>query len=153
MTAHILFVEDDVNDRDLTLAALGEVRLGNRIVWTRDGVEALDYLKCRGSFADRSTGNPVLVLLDLKLPKVDGIEVLRAIRTDPALRLIPVVVQTSSNINTDLKACYELGVNAYVVKPVDFDQFFTAVKQLGLFWLLVNKAPPLIETPDPPATP
>lgn len=139
---HILFVEDDENDRDLTLAALGEVRLRNNIVWSRDGADALDYLHCRGQYAGRTTGHPVLVLLDLKLPKVDGIEVLRAIRTDPGMRLIPVVVQTSSSVGRDLRACYELGVNAYVVKPVDFDQFFNAVKQLGLFWLLINEAPP-----------
>jgi CheY-like chemotaxis protein len=139
---HILFVEDDENDRELTLAALGELRLSNPIMTARDGAEALDYLRCRGPYAGRDNGNPVLVLLDLKLPKVDGIEVLRAIRSDPLLRLIPVVMQTSSNEEQDLKACYELGVNAYVVKPVDFDKFFLAVKQLGLFWLLLNEAPP-----------
>jgi CheY-like chemotaxis protein len=145
---HILFVEDDEYDRDLTLAALGEVRLRNKIVWIRDGADALDYLQCAGQYRTRTTGNPVLVLLDLKLPKVDGVEVLRAIRTSPALKLIPVVVQTSSNVSRDLKICYELGANAYVVKPVDFDQFFNAVKQLGLFWLLVNEAPPTPESTD-----
>jgi CheY-like chemotaxis protein len=146
MTAHILFVEDDENDRDLTMAALSEVRLQNQIVWARDGADALDYLRCRGQYRGRTTGNPVLVLLVLKLPKIDGIEVLRAIRTDPQLKLLPVVVQTSSNVEADLRACYELGVNAYVVKPVDFDQFFNAVKQLGLFWLVVNEPPPPIDS-------
>ncbi len=144
---HILFVEDDENDRELTLEALAEVQITNGIVAVRNGAEALDYLKCRGSFVGRDTGNPVLVLLDLKLPKLDGIEVLRAIRADAVLKLIPVVVQTSSNEERDLAACYELGVNAYVVKPVDFDKFFTAVKQLGLFWLLVNEPPPPPQVP------
>ncbi len=139
---HILFVDDDENDRELTLASLEEVRIRNEIAVARDGAEALDYLYCRGAYQERRSGNPMLVLLDLKLPKVSGIEVLRTIRGDPQLRLIPVVVQTSSNVERDLVTCYELGVNAYVVKPVDFGQFVNAVKQLGLFWLLLNEPPP-----------
>jgi CheY-like chemotaxis protein len=139
---HILFVDDDENDRELTLASLEEVRIRNQIDVARDGAEALDYLFCRGAYAGRDTGNPILVLLDLKLPKVSGIEVLRVIRGDTRFRLIPVVVQTSSNVERDLATCYELGVNAYVIKPVDFGQFVNAVKQLGLFWLLLNEPPP-----------
>lgn len=139
---NILFVDDDENDRELTLAALEEIRIRNHIDVARDGAEALDYLYCRGAYEARQTGNPILVLLDLKLPKVSGIEVLRAIRNDERLRLIPVVIQTSSNVGRDLAICYELGVNAYVIKPVDFGQFVNAVKQLGLFWLLLNEPPP-----------
>lgn len=140
ITGHVLFVEDDANDRELTLAALSDVRLRGNIVSVCDGAEALDYLHCRGSYAGRASGDPTLVLLDLKLPKVDGTEVLREIKSMPRLRRIPVVVQTSSR--HDLAECYELGVNAYVVKPVDFGQFVDTVRQLGLFWLLQNEYPP-----------
>ncbi len=128
-------------DAELTLRALQPHQLANRIDLARDGDEALDYLRCRGPFAGREKGNPILVLLDLKMPKVDGIEVLRQIRADPALKLIPVVVLTSSREQQDIVKSYELGINAYIVKPVEFDKFMAAVQQLALFWLLVNEPP------------
>jgi CheY-like chemotaxis protein len=138
----ILLVEDDPNDVDLTLAALGEYNLANEVVVVRDGAEALDFLHAKGSYASRSCGNPAVVLLDLKLPKVDGLEVLREIRTDESLKLIPVVVLTSSREDKDMVASYEFGVNAYVVKPVDFHEFVDAVKELGIFWAVINEPPP-----------
>ena len=138
----ILLVEDDPHDRELTLAALADARLKNEIVAVQDGEQALDFLYRRGGFAKRKTGNPILVMLDLKMPKVDGIEVLRTMRGDPLLKLIPAVVLTSSKEEHDLRRCYELGANAYVVKPVDFEQFIAAVKQLGLFWAVLNEPPP-----------
>ncbi len=138
----ILLVEDDPKDVELTLAALGEHNLANKVDVARDGVEALDYLCRRGSFARRSAGNPVVILLDLKMPRMDGVQVLRQIRTDENLRLIPVVVLTSSHESLDLQECYRLGVNAYVVKPVRFNDFVDAVKQIGLFWALINQPPP-----------
>ncbi len=138
----ILLVEDDPQDIELTLAALGEYNLANEIVVARDGVEALDYLYRRGTFAERPAGNPVVVLLDLKMPKLDGIEVLRQIKTDERLRLIPVVILTSSGESRDLEECYQLGVNAYVVKPVRFVEFVESVKQIGVFWVLTNEPPP-----------
>ncbi len=138
----ILLVEDDPKDIELTLAALSDNNLTNEVAVARDGVEALDYLYCRGSFAQRPPGNPVVILLDLKMPRLDGVEVLRRIREDGQLHLIPVVVLTSSRESLDLKACYRMGVNAYVVKPVRFPEFVETVKQTGLFWALINQAPP-----------
>jgi CheY-like chemotaxis protein len=137
----ILLAEDNPNDVELTLAALGENRVANEIVVARDGVEALDYLYHRGAYAARSGGHPGLVLLDLKMPRIDGLEVLRTIKTDPQLRAIPVVVLTSSRQEQDLLASYDLGVNAYVVKPVDFHEFVDAVKMLGGFWAIVQPPP------------
>jgi CheY-like chemotaxis protein len=138
----ILLAEDNANDLELTLAALQQHRVANEVVVVRDGEEALDYLYRRGSFASRPPGAPALVLLDLKMPKVDGIEVLRQIKGDPQLRTTPVVMLTSSREEVDLVRSYDLGVNAYVVKPVAFDEFMTAVRQLGAFWAVLNEAPP-----------
>jgi CheY-like chemotaxis protein len=139
----ILLAEDSENDIDLTLAALASNHVANEVVVVRDGEEALDYLYCRGAYADRHPENPALVLLDLKMPKVDGIEVLREVKQTPSLRTIPVVVLTSSREEQDLVRTYDLGVNAYVVKPVAFRDFMDAVKSLGQFWAVVNEAPPL----------
>jgi len=138
----ILLVEDDSKDVDLTLTALGEYNLANEVVVVRDGAEALDYLYARGAYGSRAKENPAVLLLDLKLPKVDGLEVLRQIRSDDRLKLIPVVVLTSSREERDIVASYRLGVNAYVVKPVDFHQFVNAVKELGVFWAVINEPPP-----------
>jgi two-component system response regulator len=139
----ILLVEDSPNDVKLTIHALREENLGNSIQVARDGEEALDFLFCRGKFASRSFDQPPrLVLLDLKLPKVDGLEVLRAVKGDPRTQAIPIVVLTSSREEGDLVESYKLGVNAYIQKPVEFDSFRKAVKQLGLFWLVVNEPPP-----------
>src|SRR6202023_435007 len=135
----ILIVEDDPNDVELTLTALDEYNLANEVVVTRDGEEALDYLYCRGDFKTRSTGNPAVLLLDLKLPKRDGLEVLQQIKSDEKLKVIPVVMLTSSHEEKDVVASYKLGVNAYVVKPVDFHEFVNAVKELGVFWALINE--------------
>ncbi|WP_373694366.1 response regulator [Geobacter sp.] len=137
----ILLVEDSPYDAELTLEALGEVNLANKVDHVRDGEEALDYLFRRGRYADRPVGNPVLVLLDLKLPKVDGHEVLRAIRTDETLRTMPVVILTSSREECDLVEGYANGVNAYVVKPVEFKEFVSAVKEMGIFWAVINEPP------------
>lgn len=139
----ILLVEDNPKDLKLAMNALTKRKLANRIDVARDGEEALDYLFCRGQFANRSfEQSPRLVLLDLKLPKVDGIEVLRAIKADPRTKAIPVVILTASKEERDLIDGYKLGVNAYIQKPVDFDQFRQIVEQLGLFWLVVNQPPP-----------
>jgi CheY-like chemotaxis protein len=138
----ILLVEDDPRDIDLTLGALDEYNLANEVVVVRDGAEALDYLHARGNYRSRAQENPAVVLLDLKLPKVDGLEVLRGIRSDEGLKFIPVVVLTSSHEEKDMVASYKLGVNAYVVKPVDFHAFVNAVKELGVFWAVINEAPP-----------
>jgi CheY-like chemotaxis protein len=138
----ILLVEDDPKDVELTLTALEEYKLANEVVVARDGEEALDYLYRRGNFQGRSTDNPAVLLLDLKLPKVDGLEVLQQIKADAKLKLIPVVVLTSSHEEKDMVTSYKLGVNAYVVKPVDFHEFVNAVKELGIFWALVNEPPP-----------
>jgi CheY-like chemotaxis protein len=138
----ILLAEDNPHDVELTLAALRENRLANSVVVTRDGADALDYLYRRNAYADRTTPNPVLMLLDLKMPKVDGLEVLRIVKSEPALRSIPTVILTSSREESDLVASYRLGVNAYVVKPVDFGEFIDAVKLLGGFWAVVNEPPP-----------
>lgn len=138
----ILLAEDNANDVELTIAALRENHVVNDIDVVRDGAEALDYLARRNAYAERAGGHPVLVLLDLKMPKVDGVEVLRAVKGDPALRTIPVVVLTSSREEQDIVRSYDLGVNAYVVKPVDFRDFIDAVKMLGGFWAVVNEPPP-----------
>jgi len=138
----ILMVEDDPKDVELTLTALEEYNLSNEVVVTNDGEEALDYLYHRGKFETRGNGNPAVLLLDLKLPKVDGLEVLKQIKSDEKLRMIPVVVLTSSREERDMVASYKLGVNAYVVKPVDFHEFVNAIKELGVFWAIINEAPP-----------
>jgi CheY-like chemotaxis protein len=138
----ILIVEDDPKDVELTLTALEEYNLANEVVVTRDGEEALDYLYCRGNFATRTNDNPAVLLLDLKLPKVDGLEVLQQIKSDEKLKMIPVVVLTSSREERDMVASYKLGVNAYVVKPVDFHEFVNAIKELGVFWAVINEPPP-----------
>jgi CheY-like chemotaxis protein len=138
----ILIVEDDPNDVELTLTALTDYNLANEVVVARDGQQALDYLYCRGEFGTRSTENPAVMLLDLKLPKVAGLEVLQQIKSDERLKMIPVVVLTSSNEEKDMMRSYSLGVNAYVVKPVDFHEFVNAVKELGVFWAVINEPPP-----------
>ena len=138
----ILLVEDSANDAELTLAALEQHALANATVVVRDGAEALDYLHARGAYTGRRSGNPALLLLDLKMPKVDGLEVLRSIKADAAFKTIPVVMLTSSREEQDLIASYELGVNSYVVKPVDFGEFMDAVRHIGLFWAVVNEPPP-----------
>jgi CheY-like chemotaxis protein len=138
----ILMVEDDLKDVELTLTALEEYNLANEVIVTRDGEQALDYLYCRGEYKTRSSGNPAVMLLDLKLPKVDGLEVLKQIKSDGDLRMIPVVVLTSSKEEKDMVASYKLGVNAYVVKPVDFHEFVNAIKELGVFWAVINEPPP-----------
>lgn len=138
----ILLVEDSANDVELILAALAESCLANEVVVVGDGEEALDYLYRRGVFQQRMEGDPVVVLLDLKLPKIDGLEVLAQLKSDSQLRVIPVVVLTSSGEEQDLIGSYNLGVNAYVVKPVDFHEFVDAIKEVGLFWAVVNQPPP-----------
>jgi CheY-like chemotaxis protein len=140
--AKILMAEDDEKDVELTLAALEEHNITNELLVVRDGAEALDYLYRRGQFAAYPAGNPLVLLLDLKMPKVDGLDVLRQIKGDPALQTIPVVVLTSSREERDLVESYRLGVNAYVVKPVVFEKFLDAVRHLGLFWVLLNEPPP-----------
>jgi len=138
----ILMVEDDAKDVELTLTALEEYNLANEVVVTHDGEQALDYLYCRGEYKTRSRDNPAVMLLDLKLPKVDGLEVLKQIKADERLRIIPIVVLTSSKEEKDMVASYKLGVNAYVVKPLDFHEFANAIKELGVFWAIINEAPP-----------
>jgi CheY-like chemotaxis protein len=138
----ILLAEDNAHDVELTLAALSEHNLANEVVVVRDGAEALDYLHHRGQFADHPNGLPVVVLLDLKMPKVDGLEVLRQMKEHPDLKRIPIVMLTSSREEQDLVRSYQLGANAYVVKPVDFQQFVDSIKQLGFFWAIINEPPP-----------
>jgi len=138
----ILMVEDDPNDVELTLTALEEYHLANEVVVARDGQQALDYLYCRGQFSDRTPENPAVMLLDLKLPKVDGLQVLQQVKSDENLKMIPVVVLTSSQEEKDMMRSYRLGVNAYVVKPVDFHEFVNAVRELGVFWAVINQPPP-----------
>ncbi len=138
----ILLAEDNAKDVELTLAALEEHHLANEVLVVNDGVEALDYLYCRGKYKLRTADNPAVVLLDLKMPKLDGLEVLKTIKGDAQLKTIPVVMLTSSREEQDLVESYKLGVNAYVVKPVDFQQFIDAVKNLGVFWALINEPPP-----------
>jgi two-component system response regulator len=140
---HMLLVEDNAKDLKLTLHALGGRNLANRIQVARDGEEALDYLFCRGSYLSRNFDNPPrVVLLDLKLPGVNGLDVLRALKGDPRTKTIPVVILTASREERDLVESYNLGVNAYIQKPVDFDKFRQIVDQIGLFWLVVNQPPP-----------
>jgi CheY-like chemotaxis protein len=138
----ILLVEDSMHDVELTLSALEDNHLANEVVVTRDGEEALDYLFRRGIYKRRAEGNPAVVLLDIKLPKVDGLQVLEQMRKEPALKSVPVVMLTSSREEQDLVQSYHLGVNAYVVKPVDFTEFIGAIKELGLFWGVINQPPP-----------
>lgn len=138
----ILLAEDSANDVELTLAALAEHNLANEVVVVHDGAEALDYLFNRGKFAGHANGLPVVVLMDLKMPKVDGLEVLHQMRAHPELKHVPVVMITSSREEQDLVHSYQLGVNAYVVKPVDFQQFVDCVKQIGFFWAVINEPPP-----------
>ncbi len=138
----ILLVEDNANDAELTLTALAENHFANKVDLVRDGEEALDYLFRRDKFALRGNDNPALVLLDLKLPKIDGLEVLEHIKKDEKLRTVPVVMLTSSREEQDLIRSYALGVNAYVVKPVEFGEFMHALKELGLFWAVINQPPP-----------
>lgn len=137
----ILLAEDNPNDVELTLAALGEQNLANNVSVVNDGVEVLEFLHYEGKYINRKKGNPGVILLDIKMPRMDGIDVLKAIRHDPELNTIPVVMLSSSREEPDLKKCYELGVNAYVVKPVDFKDFMDAVKQLGIFWAMLNELP------------
>jgi two-component system, response regulator len=137
----ILLVEDNPTDAELTIRALKKRNLANNLVWVKDGVEALDFIFCRGQYVDRGNSAPKLILLDLKLPKVDGIEVLRTLKADAKTRTVPVVMLTSSNEERDIVESYQLGVNSYIVKPVDFDKFLEMVSQVGLYWSLVNKVP------------
>ena len=138
----ILLVEDNPNDEELTLHALKKVNLVNRIDVVRDGAEALDYIFCTGAYSHRVIENgPRLILLDLKLPKVDGLEVLQRIKGDPRTRMIPVVVLTSSREESDIIESYQIGVNSYIVKPVDFEQFVQSIGQVGMYWVLINQPP------------
>ena len=138
----ILLVEDNANDVELTLSALESINLANKVDVVDDGAEALDYLNYRGKFSNRQKCYPVVILLDLKLPKISGLEVLKEIRADQTLKHIPVVILTSSKEEKDLITGYELGVNAYVVKPVEYTAFITAIKELGSFWAIINEVPP-----------
>jgi DNA-binding response OmpR family regulator len=142
MLKPILLVEDDARDLELTLVALERSQLANEVIIVRDGAEALDYLNREGDHADRAEGNPAVILLDLKLPKVNGLEVLKAVRATERLKSIPVVMLTSSQTESDVVHSYELGVNAYVVKPVEFKQFVAAIADLGVFWAVLNEPPP-----------
>lgn len=142
VAGRILMIEDDPKDVELTLTALADYNLTNEVVVIHDGEEALDYLYRRGSFQARSDANPAVILLDLKLPKVDGLEILQQIKSTETLKMIPVVVLTSSREERDMVASYKLGVNAYVVKPVDFHEFVNAIKELGMFWAIINEPPP-----------
>ncbi|MDA3791935.1 MAG: response regulator [Desulfobacula sp.] len=138
----ILFAEDSLSDAELTLEALADNNLANRVIHVKDGVEAMEYLSCKGKYSKRSPCNPAVAILDIKMPRMDGIEVLSAIRSDPKFKTIPVVMLTSSREEQDLIQSYELGINAYVVKPVNFTEFVKAVKILGGFWAVLNELPP-----------
>ena len=146
---YVLLAEDNPNDAELTIAALRERKMVSPIVVVPDGAEALDYLYCRGKHAGRKNGPPAVILLDLKMPKVDGLEVLRIIKKDDGLRTVPVVMLTSSREEADLTRSYESGANAYVVKPVEFDEFMKTVGDLGLFWGMVNEPSPLHRNAPP----
>jgi CheY-like chemotaxis protein len=138
----ILLVEDNPNDAELTLAALDEKNLANEVIWLKDGQEALDFLYCTDAWEGRTRINPILILLDIKMPRVDGLQVLKQIKADPKLRTIPVVILTSSREESDLIKGYDNGANAFVVKPVNFAQFMHSVSSLGVFWALLNEVPP-----------
>ncbi len=138
----ILLAEDNPQDVELTIEALSEHNLANNVVAVKDGVETMEYLRCQGKYQNRKNGNPAVLLLDIKMPRMDGIEVLSEIRNDEKLKTLPIVMLTSSKEEPDLKKCYEIGVNAYVVKPVNFKEFIEAVKQIGIFWALLNEQPP-----------
>ncbi len=138
----ILLAEDNPKDVELTLEALSEFNIANQVAVVTDGVEAMEYLQCEGKYVSRNHEQPAVLLLDIKMPRMDGIEVLQAIRNNPELKTLPVVILTSSREEPDLKKCYDLGVNAYVVKPVDFTDFIEAVKQVGAFWAVLNELPP-----------
>lgn len=142
MLKPILLVEDNPKDLELTLVALAKTHLANEVITVRDGAEALDYLYCQGPYEGRARGNPAVVLLDLKLPKVDGLQVLEKIKGDPELQAVPVVMLTSSREEKDLLRSYKLGVNAYVVKPVGFKEFLEGIQELGIFWAVLNEPPP-----------
>ncbi|AET89342.1 MULTISPECIES: response regulator [Caballeronia] len=142
MLKPILLVEDNPNDLELTLVALDKSQLANEVIVARDGQEAIDYLTCEGEWKERAPGNPAVILLDLKLPKIDGLEVLDMIRSNASLKSVPVVMLTSSREEQDLIRSYELGVNAYVVKPVEFAEFVEAISDLGVFWAVLNEPPP-----------
>lgn len=137
----ILLVEDDPRDAELTIMALTEHNLSNRVTHVVDGVEALEFLRYEGKFKFREKENPSVILLDIKMPRMDGIEVLQAIRNDELLKTLPIVMLSSSREDPDLKKCYALGVNAYVVKPVDFKEFIDSVKNIGVFWAIINEIP------------
>lgn len=137
----ILLVEDNANDAEMTMRALRRNNLANKVHWVKDGEQALDYVFGRGAYAGRDAALPRLVMLDLKMPKVDGIEVLRALKTSPLTRAIPVVVMTSSNEEKDVVASYDLGVNSYIVKPVQFEAFLETVAKIGLYWVITNRVP------------
>jgi CheY-like chemotaxis protein len=138
----ILLAEDNIRDVELTLTALSEHNLANKVVVVTDGIEAIEFMRCEGKYKSRKRCNPAVILLDIKMPRLDAIELLQVIRTDPALKMIPVVMLTSSREEPDLKLSYELGANAYVVKPVDFRKFMDVIKQIGIFWALINEVPP-----------
>jgi len=138
----ILMVDDNLEDIELTMEALSERNLANRVLSVNDGIQAMEYLQCEGKYKDREPENPALILLDIKMPRMDGIEVLQAIRKNPALKTIPVVMLTSSREESDLLKSYEFGVNAYVVKPVNIKDFFEAVQHVGVFWAIINELPP-----------
>jgi CheY-like chemotaxis protein len=142
MLRPILLVEDNPADVELTLAALKKTKLANDIIVARDGVEALDFIFSEGNYANRNTGHPAVVLLDLKLPKVDGLEVLERVKRHPRLRAIPIVMLTSSREESDIVRSYQFGVNSFVVKPVEFNAFFNAIRDLGVFWAVLNEPPP-----------
>ena len=137
----ILYAEDNPADAELTLRTLKDKKIANNIVWVQDGAAALDFVRMQGKYQGRMGGMPKMILLDLKMPKVDGIDVLKALKSDPATQAIPVVIMTSSHEETDLVKTYKLGVNSYIVKPVDFDKFAQVVSEVGLYWLVSNKAP------------
>ena len=147
----ILMAEDNPKDVELTLAALADHNLANHVVVVRDGVEALEYLRCEGAYRLRRPGRPAVVILDIKMPRMDGLEVLQTIRADPALKATPVVMLTSSREEQDVVRSYELGVNAYVVKPVKFSEFVDAVKHIGILWAILNELPPEKGAPDGPS--
>jgi CheY-like chemotaxis protein len=139
----ILLAEDNPQDVELTIEALKEHKLANQLVVVNDGVEVMEYLNYEGKFKERKKGNPVVLLLDIKMPRMDGIEVLEAIRSSEKLKMLPIVMLTASREEPDLKKCYDLGVNAYVVKPVEFRDFLDAVKHIGVFWAMLNEKPPM----------